>query len=69
MSKASRRAEPWHTIHHGSDYAGQIRGDTFNGKGYVGQVGTFNGLAAQLNEDHRTLRYSNLALREPRPTK
>ncbi|HEY4813196.1 MAG TPA: hypothetical protein VIH58_00895 [Chthoniobacterales bacterium] len=69
MSKATRRAEPWPTIHHGSDFAGRRRGDTFSGKGYVGQVGAFNGLTAQLNEDHRTLRYSNLALWEPRPTK
>jgi hypothetical protein len=70
MSKAARRAEPWPTTHHGSDYAGpKTRAILPGGKGYVGQVGAFNGLTAQLNEDHRTLRYSNLALWEPRPTK
>jgi hypothetical protein len=69
MGEASRRAEPWETTDHGSDYAGvRRRGDTFNGKGYVGQVGAFNALIAQLNEDQRPLRVINLALREgPRP--
>jgi len=28
MGKAGRRAEPWPTICHGSDYAGRRRGDT-----------------------------------------
>ena len=69
MSKAPSRAEQWPTIYHGSDYAtdhaSEIRKDT----GYVGQVGALNGLTAQLNEDHSALRYSNLAFREPRPTK
>ena len=44
-------------------------GDTFNGKGYVGQVGEFNVLITQLSEDHRALCDTGLAIREPRPTK
>jgi hypothetical protein len=69
MSRASRRAEPWPTIYHGSDYTGRRRGYTFSDEGYVGQVGAFNGLITQVNGDHRALRCTSLAFREPRPTK
>jgi hypothetical protein len=63
------KSEPGHTIHHGSDYADQRRGDTLSDEGYVGQVGAFNGVIKQLSEDHRALRDTSLAIREPRPTK
>ena len=33
------------------------------------RFGAFNGLIAQLNGNHRTLRYTDVAIREPRPTK